>query len=95
MDNWRKLADVITEQKRPDIEFITALSFGAPLMFVPGQYNGLLHAYSHEGGAHKSTALRAGAAGVCLSTHEGRTVCIGQRPDEEAWRTAKLASILG
>ena len=62
MDNWRKLMEVITEQKRPDIEFITALSFGAPLMFVPGQYNGLLHSYSTESGAHKSTALRAGAA---------------------------------
>ncbi len=62
MDNWRKAIKIITYQKRPDLEAIIALSFGSPLMHVPAQYNGMLHAMSSRSGAHKSTAISIGSA---------------------------------
>lgn len=59
---WWKLLHMVTAQHHPALEVLIAASFGAPLQFATGQYNGILAAWSNEGGAHKSTSIAIGAA---------------------------------
>ena len=58
---WREAMKVITDQKRPALEALVAMAFGAPLLPFAGQYAGILSAWG-ESAAHKSTALRTGLA---------------------------------
>ena len=62
LEPWIEALKVITEQKHPALEAIVALAFAAPLMWVPAEYNGILCAYSDEGGAGKTTAIKVGLA---------------------------------
>lgn len=62
IDPWFEALKVITDQKYPPLEVIVGLSFAAPLMHVPSQYNAVLNAWSEEGGSHKSTSIAVGIA---------------------------------
>ena len=59
---WFQALKVITDQHYPALEAIVAMSFAAPLMWVTGQYNGVLCAWSKKGGTHKSTSVAVGLA---------------------------------
>jgi len=61
-DPWFAALKVVTDQKHPALEAIVALAFAAPLMHATGLYNGILHAWSDEGGAHKTTSISIGLA---------------------------------
>ena len=62
IDPWFEALKVITDQKHPALEAIVALSFAAPLMHSTGLKNAVLHAWSNESGAHKSTSIAVGLA---------------------------------
>lgn len=59
---WIEAIEVVTSQMRPANECIIAMSFGAPLMFATGLYNGVFCAWSPESAAHKSTSISIGGA---------------------------------
>ena len=59
---WLEAMKLITDQHRPDLEVIAAIGFASPLLFVAGQYSGVVVGWSPAGGVHKSTALRTGLA---------------------------------
>jgi hypothetical protein len=62
IDPWFEALKIITDQKHPALEAIVALSFAAPLMHCTGLNNAVLHAWSDESGAHKSTSIAVGLA---------------------------------
>lgn len=62
IDPWFQALKIVTDQKAPELEAIIATAFAAPLMFVPAQYNGMVCAWSRQGGAHKSTSIDIAAA---------------------------------
>lgn len=59
---WFQALKVVTDQKHPALEAIIAMAFASPLMHATGLYNGILHAWSDEGGAHKTTSISIGLA---------------------------------
>ena len=61
IEPWLRALKVITDQHRPEIEIIAAASFASPLMRFPGQYSGVLSAYS-QSGSNKSTSVKVGLA---------------------------------
>lgn len=61
LDNWRKAAACITNQKRPELDAIVALSFAAPLAALIGINGASLCAYG-ESGAGKTAAYSVGVA---------------------------------
>jgi hypothetical protein len=58
VDPWYKASQLVTDQKRPDLNVIFASTFAAPLMKFVGE-NGLIVNACSESGAGKSTALYA------------------------------------
>lgn len=62
IDPWFEALKVVTDQKHPALEAIIAMSFAAPLMHATGLYNAILHAWSDESGAHKTTSIAIGLA---------------------------------
>ena len=62
LEPWKEAMAMITNQKRPALEAMTAVSFAAPLVRFVGQTGLLLSTYSTESGIGKSTAQRVGAA---------------------------------
>lgn len=61
IEPWFDCLKLVTSQKRPELEVITAAAFAAPLMHLTGQPNGTLSIFG-DPGAGKSTALEVGAA---------------------------------
>lgn len=59
---WWDLFHMVTAQHHPGLECIIASSFAAPLMTATGLYNGVVHAWSPDSGARKSTSMQIGAA---------------------------------
>lgn len=59
---WKKAAELITSQGRPELEAIVASAFAAPLVKFSGQPGVLMSAYSPESGIGKSTALKVAQA---------------------------------
>lgn len=54
---WKEAARLVTDQKRPDLDAILAMSFGAPLVHMTG-FSGLVASvYSPDSGVGKSTAM--------------------------------------
>lgn len=70
LEPWLEALKVITEQNHPALECLVALSFAAPLMWVPAEYNGILCAYSNEGGAGKTTAIKVALSVWCNPKRE-------------------------
>lgn len=61
-DQWLKAMDMVIGEGRPGQQCLIALAFAAPLMLATGHYACILSIWSRGGGAHKTTALRTGAA---------------------------------
>jgi hypothetical protein len=59
---WRKAADLILKQNKPELEIVIAASFAGPLMRILGEDGAHLAVWSSGSGAHKSTASKIAAA---------------------------------
>jgi hypothetical protein len=59
---WIRVFKIITDQKRPALEAIIAMSLAAPLISLLGKHNCVGNAWSVESGAHKTTAQCIGLA---------------------------------
>jgi Domain of unknown function (DUF927) len=57
LDPWLDACNLITDQKRPELDCIVASSFAAPLMVTTGEYSTLLSAWG-DSGAGKTTAVK-------------------------------------
>ena len=62
LDVWKAAARMITDQKRPALELILAVAFGAPLMRFSGHTGVVMSAFSFDSGIGKSTAVAVGQA---------------------------------
>lgn len=58
---WHDAYKLVYDQKRPGLEAIVAMHFGAPLMVFTGEYGGVMSVFG-ESGAGKSTACDIGLA---------------------------------
>ncbi len=59
---WVTACQMVTAQKRPELDAIIAASFAAPLMVTPAEYAGCLSVWGSETGVGKTTALKVGLA---------------------------------
>lgn len=62
LEVWRKAEQLITNQKRPEIDAILAASFAAPLVRFTGASGLICSAFSPESGIGKSTAMKVAQA---------------------------------
>lgn len=62
LEPWLAAAEIITGQRRPELDAILAASFGAPLVRFTGQPGAMLSAYSSESGIGKTTTMRVAQA---------------------------------
>lgn len=62
VEPWKEAARFITSQRRPALDMILAVSFGAPLMRFTGQSGAIVSAYSVRSGIGKSTAMEVSQA---------------------------------
>lgn len=59
---WREAAQMIVDQKRPELDAILSVAFGAPLVTLTGHRGLLMSAYSPQSGIGKSTAMKVSQA---------------------------------
>jgi hypothetical protein len=69
-DKWRVAAKCITDQRRPELNAILALSFASPLLALEG-HEGATMAVHGQSGTQKTTALNVGMA-VWTNYHKSR-----------------------
>lgn len=62
MEKWKIAANMITDQRRPALDMILALSFAAPLMRFTGETGAIVSTYSSDSGVGKSTAIKVAQA---------------------------------
>ena len=62
IEPWVTACQMVTAQKRPELDAIIAASFAAPLMVTPAEYAGCLSVWGSETGVGKTTALKVGLA---------------------------------
>ena len=70
---WREAADIVLTPDRPDLCFMAATSFGAPLIKMSGQDGLLIGLWSSSSGIGKTTSLKLNQAVWSVPTLGGLT----------------------
>ena len=62
IDPWMEAIRMINAEQRPEMDFLVATAFGAPLMRFSSEKGVVISAFSSGTAAHKTTALKVGQA---------------------------------